>query len=125
MAHLVTTKTAITTKTAKPPKPSRLPLCPVFCRASTRIPKEWFPEPLGPKFEISKPPVKKSLADLLDECGQHLWVLLTQALVLLFRKKRRWKGHIFAMHISGETQRLWLMGTWDVADRQQNYAATM
>ena len=36
------------------------------------------------------------------------------------QKKRRWKGHIFAMHISGETQRLWLMGIWDVADRQQN-----
>ena len=29
---------------------------------------------------------KKSLADLMDECGQHLWALLTQALVLLFRK---------------------------------------
>ena len=50
------------------------------------VPKEWLPEPLGPKFQISKPPVKKSLADLLDECGQHLWALLTQALVLPFRK---------------------------------------
>ena len=56
------------------------------------VPKEWLPEPLGPRFRISKPLIQKPLADFLDECRQHLCALLTQALVLLLRKGLDGKG---------------------------------
>ena len=35
------------------------------------------------------------------------------------QKRRRWKGHVFAMNISGDAQHLWLMGPgmWQTVSR--------